>query len=145
MQALRPGRRRAERIEQRDLDQVVALAGASNRAARLVDADLDLGAVVDAAGELGVVLPHQLDDLGIQLDRDDLRYAVQDRQQHLLAGARAKDQRLRRRQQMVGHRGGGEVEVAERSGVAVEAGDRAEGVSICEDPALLRRLHQIDE
>ena len=59
------------------------------------------GRSVDAAGEVGVVARSSVDDLRVELDRIDLSGA-QDRQQHLLAGARAEDQRLAAAKQVVG-------------------------------------------
>ena len=64
---------------------------------------------------------HELDHLRVQLDRIDLRRAVQERQQHLLAAAGTEDQHLRgRRRRRYGSAGGGVVEIGERRRVAVE-------------------------
>src|ERR1700732_3089036 len=79
----RAGGGSGEGVDERQLDQIVALAAAGDKAARLGDCDVDLRAIVETAGEVGVGLSDEPGELGIKLDRIDMGGIVVERQQHI--------------------------------------------------------------
>ena len=146
-QRMQAGRGRAERIEQRHVDQVVAFLAGSDEAARLghmhahdrwqsrIDA-----ARIDAARIVREPPPHQVDDLRVQLHRIDLPGAVIVGLQHVGPGARTQHQHARLAQQVVRQRGGHLTEMRQALAPAVEAGQRAHAFAVDEDAQLRRRL-----
>src|SRR5215472_14942548 len=85
VQALGASRGCAKRIEERHLDQIVAIVGALDEAPGLSDMEPDLGTTVDAAGKVGVLVKDEVEDLRIELHGVDLPGTVIERQEHLLA------------------------------------------------------------
>ena len=140
-----PRRRRAERIEQRDLDQVEAVAVRGDEAARLADVDAHAGCAVRRPGELREPPLHQIDDLRIELDRVDAARVVVERLQHVGAGARAEHQHPRPREQMVRQGGGELVEIGERLAPAVVARQARQAVAVGEHRELRRGFHRRGE
>ena len=106
------GARRGEGVEQRQLDQIVALSARGDEAARLGDVHAHLRALIEPAREAGVGVPHQLDHVGIELDRIDRGGALQERAQDIGAAAGAEDQDRRPLEQMIRQRPEREVEIA---------------------------------
>ena len=139
----RAGGRGGEGVEQRNLDQIVAVRARGDEAARLADVHPDVGPLVQMAREIGVAAADQIDQLRVQLDRVDRARLVVQREQHVRAAARSEHQDARPVEQVVRQRGGGEIQIGERPEVAVERGDRAQPLAVGEHADLLGRLDQI--
>ena len=145
VQADRARGRGGKRVEQRYLDQIVALIARGDEAARLADVHPDLGARIQIAGEVGIAVLDQADQLRVELDRIDLAGVVIKREQRVGAAAGAEDQDLRRGQQVIRQRRRGVVQVGERLQVVVECGDRGQAVAVGEHRDLGGRLEQVVE
>ena len=144
-EAERAGGGGGEGIDERQLDQVVALTAAGDKAARFGENDADLRTIVQMAGEIGVGLLDEPHELGVELDRIDLRGPMVERPKDIGAAAGAKDQNPRPLDQMVGQRRCRVVEIGERRQPAVESGDRAEPIAVGEDAELSGRLDRTTE
>ncbi|MCY1231792.1 hypothetical protein D9M68_468840 [compost metagenome] len=139
-QRIQPRRRRAEGIEQGDLDQVVAVLAGGQETARLAGKDAYAGRAVGFAGELGKAALDQFDHLRIQLHGIHGAGVMPDRLQDVGPGTTAQHQHLRVSQQ-VERQGRSQVaKVGQRLAPAVIAVERAEPVAIRQHGQLRRRL-----
>src|ERR1700730_15500637 len=84
-----------EGVDERQLDQIVALAAAGDKAAGLRDDDADLRAIVETASKVGVGLFDEADELGVERDCIDIGGAMVERHKSLGAAASAEDQHMR--------------------------------------------------
>src|SRR5262249_45266987 len=121
----RAGRRGSEVIEQRKLDEVVALPGSGYEAAPLGNADMHAWLLVEVSREIGKGISHEPHRLRIELGHVDPRRVMIERQQDVGAAPGTNDERLRLLQQMIRQRRGGVVEIGEPFELAVKGGDRA--------------------
>ena len=98
------------------------------------------GLAVGTPGEGGEAVLHQCQHLRIQFHRVHRARLVIKRLQHVLPAAGPQHQYARPLQQVVGQRGGEEIEIGQGFPAAVEAGDRAGAVAIAEYRQLRRRF-----
>src|SRR5438270_3179735 len=135
-EAVRACGRRRKGVEEGNLDQVVAVAPAGDKASRLRDMDPHARARVKMARESGKALGDEPHELWVELDRVDRLRIVQQGEQDVGSAAGAEDQNVGLLQEMIGQRRRRGIEIVERLAPAVEGGDRGESVAVGKDAEL---------
>src|SRR5262245_357592 len=142
-QAVRARGRRRKGIEERDLDNVVAIAPAGDKGSRLRDMYPHPRALVEMARKRGKALRDEPDELRVDLDRVDCRCIVQQGEQNIRSAASTEDQNFGLLQEMIRQRGRCRIEIVEWLALAVKCGDRGEPVTVGEDAELGRGLGRV--
>src|SRR6516165_5163562 len=141
-EAVRARCRRRKGIEERDLDNVVAIAPAGDKRSRLRDMHPHAWALVEMACKRSKALRDEPDELWVDLDRVDCRCIVQQREQNIRSAASTEDQNFGPPQEMIRQCSRCGIKIVEWLAPAVKGGDRGEPVTVGEDAELGRGLRR---
>ncbi len=126
----RAGGRGHPGVDQRDLDDIVAIALARDIAAGLVVDELDARVAVEVAGEVAEALVDGVDGVLVDLDRHDRLLAEGQRREHIAPAARAHHQHARVGPQVVDDIGDIVLEEVDLAVVAVERRQDGAGAGV---------------